>query len=351
MNLVLHLVRHQEMSSMYLKKTLLASGPYLYQGKRRLLDLNANNRTSNLGYASKNLIEKVICNTHTRPHSHLKCLEHLHREVPNFLDTTVFANSNEDAKSLAIFAASYLNLKSEILFARDFIHDGDYLLETLSSTFSRFETGALWLDPILIQNGLYRFSKNYMAEVSEICRNNDILLICDETLTGMGRTGHLWAHQFYDVEPDIMVFGTNVASGFPMAGILAPKKNIQNLKRSITSHYLPDETTCKMCESTFECIQEDGWREFATTKGRFLKKKLSYLNIPSIKIIQQCGMMLYLEFAPEINTQILQKNLFKNGLLLEVSEHNSCLLLPPLDIRYKELDDLVYRFEKAASGL
>jgi acetylornithine/succinyldiaminopimelate/putrescine aminotransferase len=336
---------------MNLAKNLLGSGPYLYQGKRRLLDLTANNLTSNLGYASKNVVEKAIHNSLTRPQSHLKCLEHLHRELPSFLDTTVFAPSNADAKSLAIFTASYLNLKSEILFARDFLHEGDYLLETLSSKFSRFETGALWLEPVIVKNGLYRFSSEYVRKLVRVCRDNDILLICDETLTGMGRTGYLWAHQYYNLEPDMMVFGTNVASGFPMAGMVVPKITLQNLKRPIVTHSLPNETTCKMCESTFESIQGYGWREFATTKGKFLKKQLTHLKIPSLKTLQQCGLMLYLEFDKKIKTPTLQKTFLKNGLLLEVSDNNSCLLLPPLDIRYNELDDLVYRFEKATMAI
>ena len=336
---------------MNLRKTLLGAGPYLYQGKRRILDLTANNLTSNIGYASKTLIEKTIQNTRTRPQSQLRCIHHIHQQLPESLNTTVFTSSNEDAKSMAVFVASYLNLKSEILFAKDFLQDGPYLLKTLSSSFSRLETAALWLEPIMVRNGLYRFSPDFVEELVDVCRRNSILVICDETLTGMGRTGYLWAHQYYNLKPDIMIFGTNVASGYPMAGIVAPKQMLQRLKRPIDAFTSPDETTCKMCEGTFEAIQEESWKEFATIKGAFLKKKLSHLETPSLTTLQQCGLMLYLEFDEDIDTLKLQKGFLKSGLLVEVSDKNSCLIQPPLDIRYHELDDVVYRFEKATKLL
>jgi 4-aminobutyrate aminotransferase-like enzyme len=54
-----------------------------------------------------------------------------------------------------------------------------------------------------------------------ICDEHGIVLVFDEVRTGFGRTGKMWAAEYYGVTPDILVFGKSVGGGFPLAGVLA----------------------------------------------------------------------------------------------------------------------------------
>src|SRR2546427_7296208 len=63
--------------------------------------------------------------------------------------------------------------------------------------------------------------EGYAARITEICRKNGILLIADEIMTGMGRTGKPFAVQHWNVEPDLILVGKGIASGYaPLGAVL-----------------------------------------------------------------------------------------------------------------------------------
>ena len=68
----------------------------------------------------------------------------------------------------------------------------------------------------------------YVARIAEICRKRDILLIADEVMTGMGRTGKPFAVEHWGVEPDIILTGKGIASGYaPLGAVLASRRVVE----------------------------------------------------------------------------------------------------------------------------
>src|SRR5208282_4941083 len=68
--------------------------------------------------------------------------------------------------------------------------------------------------------------EGYVARIAEICRKRDILLIADEVMTGMGRTGKPFAVQHWGVEPDIILTGKGIASGYAPLGAVLVAGNV-----------------------------------------------------------------------------------------------------------------------------
>jgi len=68
-------------------------------------------------------------------------------------------------------------------------------------------TVAVMIEPIQGEGGDNHFSKSFFKALRDICDDNDMLLIFDEVQSGVGLTGKFWAHQNYDVKPDIISFG------------------------------------------------------------------------------------------------------------------------------------------------
>jgi 4-aminobutyrate aminotransferase-like enzyme len=100
----------------------------------------------------------------------------------------------------------------------------DYCLGELRDAIARRATGlppALIMEPVQGNGTQLDFPERYYREVRQICSEHGILLIFDEVQTGFGRTGRMWAAEYYDVTPDILVFGKGVGGGFPLAGVLA----------------------------------------------------------------------------------------------------------------------------------
>lgn len=80
---------------------------------------------------------------------------------------------------------------------------------------------AFVMEPVQGNGTQLDFPREYYRYVRDICTELDVLLIFDEIQTGYGRTGAMWASEYYDVTPDILVFGKGAGGGFPLAGILA----------------------------------------------------------------------------------------------------------------------------------
>ena len=80
---------------------------------------------------------------------------------------------------------------------------------------------AFFCEPIIGTGGVIHPAPDYLAKVQRICRENDIIFVVDEVITGFGRTGELFASQRFGIEPDILMFAKGVTSGYlPLGGAI-----------------------------------------------------------------------------------------------------------------------------------
>jgi 4-aminobutyrate aminotransferase-like enzyme len=91
-----------------------------------------------------------------------------------------------------------------------------------SSIAARNNIAGIMVEPGLAEGGNWIPSTRFLSGIREICDRNDWLMISDEVLTGLGRTGRMWGVEHYGVVPDILVYGKNLSGGIaPLAGISA----------------------------------------------------------------------------------------------------------------------------------
>jgi acetylornithine/succinyldiaminopimelate/putrescine aminotransferase len=87
---------------------------------------------------------------------------------------------------------------------------------------SRDNIAAVMVEPGLAEGGNWIPPGGFLQGIRALCDKNDWLMISDEVLTGLGRTGKMWGIEHYDVVPDILVFGKNLSGGIePCAGVTA----------------------------------------------------------------------------------------------------------------------------------
>lgn len=102
--------------------------------------------------------------------------------------------------------------------------DAELCLGLLRDTITKGLDGpvaAIIYEPIQGNGGHNEFPANWHQGLRDICDEFGILLIVDEVQTGFGRTGRMFASDYYDLRPDMLVFGKGVGGGFPLAGVLA----------------------------------------------------------------------------------------------------------------------------------
>lgn len=105
--------------------------------------------------------------------------------------------------------------------------DSALCLQLLEETIHKGVDGgvaAIMLEPILGNGGHIVLPRSFLAGVRDICNRTDIVLIWDEIQSCFGRTGAMFAADYYSIVPDIMTFGKGIGGGFPLAGIMASER-------------------------------------------------------------------------------------------------------------------------------
>lgn len=202
---------------------------------------------------------------------------------------------------------------------------------------------AVMIEFIQGEGGVNVLDKDYVRAVSEICAENDILLIADEVQTGVGRTGKFLASEHYGVKPDITTLAKGIAGGVPMGACLVNEKTSGVLvKGTHGSTFGGNPLACAGgCVVVDRCMSE-GFLEEVTKKSEYFRQKLSAFK--GVKSISGIGLMIGIE--PESkNAADIMTAAADNGLLV-LTAKSKVRLLPPLTISYEDIDKGLSILEK-----
>jgi 4-aminobutyrate aminotransferase-like enzyme len=128
-----------------------------------------------------------------------------------------------------------------------------------NSVAARDNIAGILIEPGLAEGGNWIPNKSFLQGIRDICDKNDWLMIADEVLTGLGRTGKMWAVEHYDVIPDILVVGKNLSGGIePCAGVAAKDDILgNNPEYSASSTFAGTPAGCAAGLKTLEIYERD----------------------------------------------------------------------------------------------
>jgi len=142
------------------------------------------------------------------------------------------------------------------------------------------KVAAMIIEPIVGSNGIILPPPEYLPRLREICNKWDILLIADETMTGFGRTGKMFAIEHYDVIPDIMVVGKALGVYCPLTAAIFSHKVAKVFEENLFGHgqsYSGHALACAAALTSIKVLQEDGIVDHAREMGEYLGHKLTAL--------------------------------------------------------------------------
>ncbi len=195
------------------------------------------------------------------------------------------------------------------------------------------DTCAVMIECIQGESGVNVLGADFVKGVEKLCRERDILLICDEVQTGNGRTGYLYAYMAYGISPDIVTTAKGLGGGLPIgacmmfgrcSGILGPGDH--------GSTFGGNPVACAGACSIVERI-DDKLLEDVRGKGAYFMAGLK--EIEGVRSVSGMGLMIGIETerpAAEIAGECL-----KRGLLV-LTAHSKVRLLPPLTISKEQID-------------
>ncbi|MRN54303.1 aspartate aminotransferase family protein [Paenibacillus monticola] len=219
-------------------------------------------------------------------------------------------------------------------------------------------TAAIMIEMILAEGGVLVVEPEFLHAVAQLCKDKGLLLIIDEVQTGMGRTGKLFAHQHYDLEPDIFTLAKGVASGFP-AGVMLGKGYLREAfsPGSHATTFGGTPLAAAVMAATIETMLEDELPQRAAEMGEYLtgllKEKLADCSF--VIDIRGKGLLIGIECQTPVSDIVLAGQ--KRGLLFVNAGPNVLRLLPNLYVSTEEIDqavdilsELIHTYAKQVNG-
>ncbi|HMC90760.1 MAG TPA: aminotransferase class III-fold pyridoxal phosphate-dependent enzyme, partial [Gemmataceae bacterium] len=202
------------------------------------------------------------------------------------------------------------------------------------------ETCAILVEPIQGEGGVNIAPDGYLAGLRELADKHKLLLIFDEVQSGMGRTGRWFAHQHWDVQPDIMTLSKALAGGIACGAMLARREVAEKLKPGThAATFGGNPVACRAALAAIEMIEADGLLERAEQIGERFRTRFEAMRgrCPWIQQIRVKGAMIGVELSVDgvpIVNQCLQ-----NRLLINCTHGTVLRLLPALTLTDGELDE------------
>lgn len=182
----------------------------------------------------------------------------------------------------------------------------------------------------------------YWKRVREACDRHGALLVFDEIPTCLGRTGRMFAHEHFDVVPDILVIGKGLGGAvFPLAATLVSDKLVDGSATAL-GHYTHEKSPvgAAVALATLDVIRDEGLVERSRSLGTWLQRELERLQqrFPAISQVRSMGLLIGIELhrlgdprGVSAAEQIMY-SCMTNGLSFKVSGGNVLTLTPPLTL-------------------
>tara|TARA_Y100001970_G_scaffold282043_1_gene394069 strand:+ start:3972 stop:5129 length:1158 start_codon:yes stop_codon:yes gene_type:complete len=200
-------------------------------------------------------------------------------------------------------------------------------------------TAAILLEPIQGEGGIRVFPDDFIYQVKELSEKNNILLCFDEVQTGIGRTGNLFAHQRWDLSPDIVATAKGLGGGFPVGACLSTAKVAAGMMPGTHgSTFGGNPLAMAAGNAVIDTILGDKFLEKVVNLGEKLKyylNKIKFRHKGKLEEIRGRGLMIGLKFND--STEGLVDLLRNNGLLTVPAGDNVIRLLPPLVVEEKDI--------------
>lgn len=251
---------------------------------------------------------------------------------------------------------------SEAEFTNDYLNHLEEII-----TFEGPQTiAAVILETVTGTNGILIPPEGYLQGVRELCNKHDILLICDEVMSGFGRTGQWFAVDNWNVVPDLMTMAKGLTSAYAPLGAVAMSGEIAEFFEDKVYYggltYNSHPISLAAAIAVIKVMQEDNLIEHTQQMGTVLRRHLNDLGEqhPSVGEVRSIGLFSAIEVvknrntrepmapyngtSPEMNS--IRQYLLENGVYTFI-HWNIILVIPPLIINEEELEEGFQVLDKA----
>ncbi|MEE2903110.1 MAG: aspartate aminotransferase family protein [Myxococcota bacterium] len=217
-------------------------------------------------------------------------------------------------------------------------------------------TAGVIIEPMQGEGGVRVPTPGFLKSIRDRCDEVGAVLIFDEVQVGVGRTGHVFAHQFENVEPDIMTLAKGIGAGLPLGAMVAT--NAVGSSLSYGSHattYGGNPVACVAGKVVFEALNEPAFLENVAARGEQLMAGLRQINekYECFQEVRGRGLLIGAELKPELHfdAKALVGECRERGILSHIAGLQVFRLAPPLILEESHVDTALSVFETSIDKL
>ena len=208
-------------------------------------------------------------------------------------------------------------------------------------------TAAFLVEPIQAEAGILLPPDGYLKGAAELCRRHNVLLMLDEIQTGWGRTGKLFAWEWEDARPDVVLVGKALAGGFyPVSAVLSSAEILGVFRPGDHgSTFGGNPLACAVAQAALDVLVEEDLAGRANETGDYFRSELSRLKHPGITEIRGRGLLIGVELNQKARP--VAEAMQARGVLVKDTHGTILRFTPPLVITRAEVDFAVATLKSA----
>jgi len=207
-------------------------------------------------------------------------------------------------------------------------------------------TAAFLVEPIQGEAGIVIPPDGYLKKAAELCKANNVLFVCDEIQSGLGRTGRLFAHEWEGVRPDMVIIGKALSGGYyPVSAVLAHREVLGVFKPGDHgSTFGGNPLGCAVARTALQVLVDEKLVERSAELGAYFLDRLRGLKSAVIKEVRGRGLWIGIELT--VAARPYCERLMQDGMLCKETHDHVIRLAPPLTITRDEIDWAMERLTK-----
>jgi acetylornithine/N-succinyldiaminopimelate aminotransferase len=216
------------------------------------------------------------------------------------------------------------------------------------------QTAAILIEPIQGEGGINYAEPDYFKRLRETADEFGILLFMDEVQTGIGRTGKLFAHEWADIQPDVVAVAKGLGGGFPVGACLANEKASNAMAPGTHgSTFGGNPLASAAANAVLDVVLEDGFLENVQKSGVYLRAELGKLATKHdfLGEIRGQGLLVGITCDDSVVNLDLVKAAEDKGLLTVPAGGNVVRIIPPLIATEAEIDEALAIFDQACGKM
>ena len=202
------------------------------------------------------------------------------------------------------------------------------------------KTVAVMVEAVQGEGGVTPADPEFLKGLRALCDEKNLLLICDEVQSGMGRTGTWFAWQGYDIQPDLFTLAKSIADGIPMGALFSNAKLADVFTVSAhASTFGGNPVAAAAALAVIQVIEEEGLLARATEVGQLFKEALQGFVDQYDRLLEVRGKGLMLGLVVDGDPKAVVDALKEQGILALTAGGNVVRFLPPLVLKEEDLEE------------